>query len=313
MATAGTSVQVESAPHILVVEQHATGKELVVREIPYSASTAALAQASTLTLDDWLLTHHSCPCRPRQAAEEELARKVEELARSNRDLEQFAFIASHDLQEPLRMVATYTQLLAEKYRGKLDANADRYIAYASEGAVRLQTLIQDLLALSRVARGNAPGSVVDSNRAVEAAIENLKGTIAGTGAVVRCEGLPRVLAEPSQLAQVFQNLISNAIKFRTEQKPIVSVQSKRVGRHWEFSVSDNGIGIALEHQDTVFVIFRRLHARSEFPGNGIGLAICRRIIERLGGRIWVESRPGEGSTFKFTLPAISSEEGETQP
>jgi len=312
MATAGTSVQAK-APHILVVEHHATGKELVVREIPYSASTAALAQASTLTLDDWLLTHHSCPCRPRQAAEEELAKKVEELARSNRDLEQFAFIASHDLQEPLRMVATYTQLLAEKYRGKLDANADRYIAYASEGAVRLQTLIQDLLAFSRIGHGNTPGSDVDSNRAVEAALGNLKDTIAETGAVIRCERLPQVLAEPSQLAQVFQNLISNAIKFRTEQKPMVSVQAKRAGRHWEFSVSDNGIGIASEHQETIFVIFRRLHTRSEFPGNGIGLAICRRIVERLGGRIWVESRPGEGSTFKFTLPATSSEMGETQP
>jgi signal transduction histidine kinase len=238
--------------------------------------------------------------RLRRQAEEDLARKVEELARSNADLEQFAYVASHDLQEPLRMVAAYTQLLAERYRGKLDENADKFIGYASEGAVRMQSLIQDLLAFSRVGR-NGSGRV-DCDAAMEEVLITLGPAIQESGAVVTHAALPEVWANRSQMAQVFQNLIGNAIKFRGKEPPVISVQAEKAGQHWLFSVSDNGIGIAPEYAENIFVVFHRLHARTEYPGNGIGLAICKKIVERNGGKIWVEAQTGHGSVFKFTMP-----------
>jgi light-regulated signal transduction histidine kinase (bacteriophytochrome) len=226
----------------------------------------------------------------------------EELARSNRDLEQFAYVASHDLQEPLRMVATYTQLLAERYQGKLDDSADKYIHYAVDGALRMQKLVQDLLAFSRVGRqGMALGST-DCNAVVQAALQNLEAAILESGAVVKPDQLPVVMADGSQLAQVFQNLIGNAIKFHGAGAPVIQVRAEAKAREWIFSVEDNGIGIAAEQAENIFVIFRRLHTREEYSGNGIGLSICKKIIEHHGGRIWVESEPGQGSTFKFTLP-----------
>lgn len=246
--------------------------------------------------------------RLRQQAEEDLARKVEELARSNADLEQFAYVASHDLQEPLRMVAAYTQLLAERYRGKLDENADKFIGYASEGAVRMQSLIQDLLALSRVGR-NGSGRV-DCNAAMEEVLMTLGPAIQESGAVVTHGKLPEVWANRSQMAQVFQNLIGNAIKFRGKEPPVISVQAEKAGQHWLFSVSDNGIGIAPEYAENIFVVFQRLHARTEYPGNGIGLAICKKIVERNGGKIWVEAQTGHGSVFKFTMPCDGPPEKE---
>jgi len=303
-----TAAQSKPMRHIPAVEQSAAAGDPLAGEIPAPASTAR-PLLRLPSPSDWLSTNRHCPCEPRKMAEEELARKVEELARSNRELEQFAFVASHDLQEPLRMVAAYTQLLAEKYRGKLDANADLYIAYASEGALRMQTLIQDLLAFSRVARADTPLREVDSNLALDAALQNLKHFIEQAGALIQRQPLPRVFAERSLLAQVFQNLIGNAIKFRREQPPTVSVQATHFGKDWLFSVRDNGIGIEPEHSETVFAIFQRLHTRAEYPGNGIGLAICKRIVERFHGRIWLESRPGEGSTFQFTLPAAGGETG----
>ena len=309
MTIAESSVRPGSRPRILVIHEDTTGNDLRVREIPYSASAVPAGERSDSTLDNCLQANKRCPCGPRKAAEEELACKVEELARSNRELEQFAFVASHDLQEPLRMVAAYTQLLAEKYRGQLDANADRYIDYAREGAMRMQTLIQDLLAFSRVAREGTPARSIDSNLALDVALENLRCPIAETGAVIRRGQLPSVLAERSLLAQVFQNLIGNAIKFRRESPPTIDVQATTTEKSWMFSVSDNGVGIEHEHSDRVFDVFQRLHTRAEYPGNGIGLAICKRIIERFGGKIWVESQLGEGSTFKFTLPADSIEKG----
>ena len=227
----------------------------------------------------------------------------EELARSNQDLEQFAYVASHDLQEPLRMVATYTQLLAERYRGQLDDNADKYIHYAVDGALRMQTLVQDLLTFSRIGRQGTDLQSTDCNAVVEMAVKNLRAAVDESRARVTHDSLPTVMADGSQLLQVFQNLIGNALKFRGSAPPAIHVSASQNGKEWIFSVADNGIGIAPEHAEMIFVIFKRLHTRAEYPGSGIGLSICKKIIERQGGRIWVESQPGQGSTFKFTLPA----------
>jgi len=233
----------------------------------------------------------------------------EELARSNRDLEQFAYVASHDLQEPLRMVATYTQLLAERYQGKLDDSADKYIHYAVDGALRMQKLVQDLLSFSRVGRQGMALSSTDCNVVVQAALQNLEAAILESGAAVKPDQLPVVMADGSQLAQVFQNLIGNAIKFHGSGAPVIKVTAEAKAREWIFSVEDNGIGIAAEQVEDIFVIFRRLHTREEYSGNGIGLSICKKIIEHHGGRIWVESEPGQGSTFKFTIPVKATPSG----
>jgi signal transduction histidine kinase len=243
----------------------------------------------------------------RHQIEEDLARKVDELARSNADLEQFAYVASHDLQEPLRMVTAYTQLLGERYKGKLDESADKFIGYASEGAQRMQVLIQDLLAFSRVGRQEAASASVDCNSVMKDVLQTLATAIQESGAVVTCGDLPAVWADRTQVAQIFQNLIGNAIKFRGEQPPAISVKAEKADDRWQLSVSDNGIGIAPEYAENIFVVFQRLHARTEYPGNGIGLAICKKIVERNGGRIAVESHPGKGSTFKFTLPSHGPE------
>jgi signal transduction histidine kinase len=233
---------------------------------------------------------------------DENRRTQEELARSNRDLEQFAYVASHDLQEPLRMVAAYTQLLAEKYQGKLDENADKYIHYAVDGALRMQTLVKDLLAFSRVGRQGRNPQPIDCNLIVGSAIANLQARIHENGAQVMCEGLPTIVAQSSELVQLFQNLIGNAIKFRSSQAPEIRITAQKKKTEWLFSVADNGIGIASENTDEIFVIFKRLHTSAEYPGSGIGLSICKKIVEQNGGRIWVESAPGKGSTFRFTWP-----------
>ena len=238
----------------------------------------------------------------RHQVEQDLAKKVDELARSNADLEQFAYVASHDLQEPLRMVAAYTQLLAERYKGKLDETADKFIGYASEGALRMQVPIQDLLAFSRVGRNTSASGSVDCNSVMEEVLQTLAATIQESGAVVTHGELPAVWADRTQMAQVLQNLVGNAIKFRGKEPPVVSVQAEKAEQHWLFRVSDNGIGIAPEYAENIFVVFQRLHARTEYPGNGIGLAICKKIVERYGGKIWVEAQTGSGSTFKFTMP-----------
>ena len=248
--------------------------------------------------------------RLRRVAEEDLARKVEELARSNADLEQFAYVASHDLQEPLRMVASYTQLLAERYQGKLDEAANKYIEYASEGALRMQHLIQDLLAFSRVGRVGVTCEFVDCNAVLKDASQALSAAIQESGTVVTYDALPTVWADPTLLAQVFQNLIGNAIKFRKEAPPEIKILAETSGPDWLFSVSDNGIGIAPEHAEKIFVVFQRLHTRTEYPGNGIGLSICKKIIQHFGGRIWVEQQGEQGSAFKFTIPASSPQTNE---
>ena len=238
----------------------------------------------------------------RKRAEDKLRGVLAELERSNKDLEQFASIASHDLQEPLRMVASYTQLLAERYEGQLDEKAKKYIAYVVDGAVRLQRLVNDLLAYSRVGTRGNPIETTDAHALLGEAIRNLATTIEESKAIVTNEDLPMVRADAPQLGQVFQNLLANAIKFRGEDFPRVHVSARDEGREWVFSVRDNGIGIDRQYAERIFVIFQRLHTRQEYPGTGIGLAVCKRIVERHGGKIWFESEPGKGSTFFFTVP-----------
>jgi two-component system, sensor histidine kinase and response regulator len=239
----------------------------------------------------------------RRKSEKKLASKVAELARSNAELEQFAYVASHDLQEPLRMIANYTQLLAERYRGKLDEQADKYIGYTTDGVVRMQALIHDLLKLSRVGQQEIEHRTLECGAVVEQALKNLRAAIDESGAVVKWGVLPVVMADSSQLTQVFQNLIANAIKFHGAETPLIEIEAEKRDHEWVLAVSDNGIGIPAESWQDIFVIFRRLHTRTEYAGNGIGLSICKKIIERHGGKLWVEAQAKPGCRFKFTLPA----------
>jgi len=239
----------------------------------------------------------------RRRAEEDLKRHVEELARSNAELEQFAYVASHDLQEPLRMVASYTQLLARRYRDRLDSTAEEFIDYAVDGARRMQNLINDLLTYSRVGTRGKEFAPTDCGKVLETAIANLQTAIEENGAAVAQDPLPIVMADDSQMLQLLQNLVANAVKFHGAEPPAVHVSARRQAKDWLFAVRDNGIGIDSAHQQRIFTIFQRLHGKAEYPGTGIGLAICKKIVERHGGRIWVESQAGNGSTFHFTIPA----------
>jgi signal transduction histidine kinase len=236
----------------------------------------------------------------RKKAEHVLAERVVELARSNAELEQFAYVASHDLQEPLRMVSSYVALLDKRYRGRLDDDADKHIAYALEGAKRMRMLIRDLLLFSRAGRSKERLAPVDAGRAAEAARANLGRLIEETGALVTIDSLPTVLAWESQLVQVFQNLIENGIKYRGPDRARIEVRADRRGAEWVFRVTDNGIGIDGKYFEKIFRIFQRLHDRRTYDGSGIGLAIAKRIVEHHGGHIWVESAVGHGSTFYFT-------------
>jgi len=248
----------------------------------------------------------------RKEAEDEIKRYAEDLKRSNQELEHFAYVASHDLQEPLRTVSSFAQLLARRYQGKLDADADEFITFIVEGAMRMQTLINDLLAFSRIGTRGNPFAPVDCGKAFHAAMENLEVAIAQSAAVITTDPLPWLVADYSQLTQLFQNLFSNAIKFRRpEEAPRIHVSAVRQDGAWLFSVRDNGIGIAQQYFDRIFIIFQRLHGREEYSGTGIGLAICKKIVERHGGRMWVESEPGTGSTFHFTIPIESRDQDES--
>jgi light-regulated signal transduction histidine kinase (bacteriophytochrome) len=227
----------------------------------------------------------------------------EALARSNADLERFAYVASHDLQEPLRMVASFVQLLGDRYKGKLDDTADEFIGFAVDGASRMQRMLEDLLAFSRLSRSQEPPVPTSAADALAAALRNLSARTEESHAVIEARSLPVVLADPSQLERVFTNLLGNALKFRNGSDPVVHVAADREGPLWHFRVRDNGIGIDPRYFERVFMLFQRLHTREHYEGNGMGLAITKRIIERWGGRIWVESEPNTGSTFHFTLHA----------
>jgi PAS domain S-box-containing protein len=238
----------------------------------------------------------------RKRHEESMERFAAELQKSNRELEHFAYIASHDLQEPLRKIAGFAGFLEKRYRGRLDADADRYINYMVDGAGRLRDLINDLLAYSRITTRGGEFAAVDCNAVVGRVLKEMELSINEKGASVSCGNLPTVTADGDQLAMVFRNLIGNALKFHGEEPPRVVVSAERQGEEWLFSVSDNGIGMEAGDLERIFLMFQRLHGRAEYPGTGIGLAICRKVVERHGGRIWVASEPGRGSTFRFTLP-----------
>ena len=238
----------------------------------------------------------------RKKAEKMLKLKLEELARSNAELEQFAYVSSHDLQEPLRMIGSYLQLLQRKYHGELDDKADKYIDFAVDGASRMQNLINDLLEFSRVTTRANEFKSTNCEFILNQVLSNLEVSINENEAIISHNHLPTVMADSTQLTQVFQNLISNAIKFRSEKTPKIAISAREESDNWIFSVADNGIGIDPKHCDRIFEVFKRLHKRREYPGTGIGLSICKKIVERHGGHIWVESEPNNGSIFYFTLP-----------
>jgi signal transduction histidine kinase len=227
-----------------------------------------------------------------------------ELGRSNAELEQFAYSASHDLQEPLRMVASYVQLIRQRYRGRLDADADEFIDFAVDGASRMKRLINDLLHYSRTGRGAVPRPT-ESGQALDWALSNLALRLEETHTTVTHGEMPMVQADPTQLGEIFQNLIDNAIKFHGSEPPRIEISAQQEAGHWLFSLKDNGIGIEPQHRNRIFQMFQRLHGHNEYSGTGIGLAVCRKIIERHGGRIWVESVKDCGSDFRFTLPAVN--------
>jgi light-regulated signal transduction histidine kinase (bacteriophytochrome) len=237
----------------------------------------------------------------RRQAQESLQQTIADLQRSNTELEEFAYVASHDLQEPLRAVGGCVQVLQRRYGDKLDNRADELIAHAVEGASRMQNLINDLLAYSRVGTRGKPFESVDCNRVVADVLRSLQVGIRESDAEVHVEELPTVEADAGQLTQLFQNLIANAIKFRGQEVPRIEIDARRSDDGWLFAVRDNGIGIESQYFERVFVMFQRLHTRTEYSGTGIGLAICKKIVERHGGRIWIESAPNRGTTFYFTI------------
>lgn len=238
----------------------------------------------------------------RKQAAEQMKKLTQELERSNTDLAQFAYVASHDLQEPLRMVTSFVQLLQKRYQGKLDKDADDFITFAVDGASQMQKLINDLLKYSRVGTHGKSMEATNCNIVVTHALSNLRKVIKESGAIINIDHLPTIKADYTQLVQLFQNLMSNAIKYRGEKQPEILLRAADKNDYWLFSIRDNGIGIGNEYIDKIFIIFQRLHAKDKYPGTGIGLSICKKIVERHGGRIWAESKPGRGSTFYFTIP-----------
>ncbi|ADJ28333.1 sensor histidine kinase [Nitrosococcus watsonii] len=244
----------------------------------------------------------------RKQIQKTLEQQAQDLMRSNAELEQFAYVASHDLQEPLRMVSSYAQLLARRYRNQLDSDADEFIEFMVDGATRMQALINDLLAYSRVGTKSKTFTTADSNWVIQQVLGSLQLVIKETQARLSVDPLPILIADEAQLAQLFQNLISNALKFRRETTPRIHISAKAEKNEIIFSVADNGIGIEPQYTERIFLLFQRLHSKREYPGTGIGLAICKKIVECHGGRIWVESRQGAGTTFLFALPLEPNED-----
>jgi PAS domain S-box-containing protein len=276
--------------HLLGLRQDGSQFPVEIGLAPMTTSQASFVMAFIVDITE------------RKQAETKLKQTLAEVARSNAELEQFAYVASHDLQEPLRMISSFVQLLARRHKGQLDEKADEYMAYIIDGADRMKILIDDLLTLSRVGRGDKELVPTDSASVVEQTLKTLRHVITQSKALVTCDPLPVVLADAVQLEQLFQNLINNALKFCGQASPQVHVSAQPLSDiEWRFSVQDNGIGIDPQFKERIFVIFQRLHLRTEYPGTGIGLAICKKIVERHGGHIWVESQIGKGSIFYFTL------------
>lgn len=239
--------------------------------------------------------------------EEKVAERTADLARSNADLEQFAYVASHDLQEPLRTISGFAQLLARRYQGSLDAKADQYIGFLTEGARRMQDLVRDLLAYSRIRSQRKAVDIVDCGDIVAVVLSSLEKAIEESKAELIVEPLPEVLSDKTLMTQLFLNLIANALKFHRDEPPRIQISATQKGDRWEFSIQDNGIGMEARHIDRIFTIFQRLHPRTEYEGTGMGLAICKKIVEQHDGELWVDSRPGVGSTFYWTMPILRSE------
>lgn len=290
----GQDVWIEQRTRVIVDESgYAVALEGIARDITDRKHAESELYASNMQLQREIAA--------RKHAEQAAAQKADELLRSNQELEYFAYIASHDLQEPLRMVSSYVQLLADDYRGKLDTSADEYIAYASEGAQRMSQMINALLQYSRVGTKGKEFALVDSNEIVQRAVDNLCITIEENSATVTWDALPVVKADDLQLERVFLNLLGNAIKFRRLVAPVIHISAYKDDGWWVFTVRDNGIGIEPAYTERIFGIFQRLYRYTDYPGTGIGLAICKKIVERHGGRMWVESQPEQGTTFFFTL------------
>ncbi len=238
----------------------------------------------------------------RRQAEAQLVLRTGELARSNTELEQFAYVASHDLQEPLRMVASYVQLIEKRYKDKLDSDGREFIGFAVDGAKRMRVLIEDLLAYSRITTRAEPFQSIDLEQVLEMVTDNLQVVVRESGVQITHSPLPTVVGDVTQLTQLLQNLISNAIKFHRDEEPEINIHAELKDEYWHISVQDNGIGIEAQHLDRIFLLFQRLHGRGTYPGTGLGLAICKKIVERHGGTIWAESEPGSGTKFSFTIP-----------
>ncbi len=247
--------------------------------------------------------------KERKRLQADLERYTRELKRSNEELQYFAYVASHDLREPLRMITSYLQLLARRYQGKLDQDADEFIHFAVDGAKRMEALIHGLLLYSRVETRSNERAAVPCGEVVTQVLTDLKIAIEESGARVTYDDLPTILADPNQLNLLFQNLVANAIKYRREDPPEIRITAENQNEEWTFCIADNGIGFEPEQARRIFMIFQRLHTEEEFAGLGIGLAICKKIVERHGGRIWAESQPGQGSRFYFTLPAEANMAG----